>query len=738
MTMIKSFRFARNLCVCSIFFLTGCLFDSGDSDSTSRLSASITNSELISGNSTLVIISADETTDSNRMIMMEDLYSLLSFDTDTCTIPKGSKYCSITVLANTVNRTQAGVLKFSSSNQSIDNVSFTVTPSDTRAPLVMLYWLNNGGTNNNNSTEAEATASTDPYCGGTVDTGYFIPQPAYNMPGIQLRTETDNSDTSVEYGYAACNAGDEATANNGYNNNAHFENLIDGVDAVAYAFLLPYTDGSAQFNYGFSDLQYDDFADGGLCDEDTEGYEVCFNGASVWNIGDANCDEDVCYGAFDAFLDVQNSAGDLEHWISIGGWTYRDYMDYLVAGENGTSVSAYDNNTFAQNFIKVLKNLKTRGIDGIDFDIEFSSATYNWNESLLFQALAQSTDNQNYSNSNGISLIDTIISETGLKVSITIQASPDMIKGLLGNDNTGGSSSFNYLYSWFSQGLSHLTFMTYDNHGVFDYNSSGDSYTGFLSTLFPQPEDSLTNPYSVYTDPIDGNSYDLSVNAVTQYLNGHDGDAPDWNRLKSQWLALVNIGIPAYGRAMSQIGDVTASTRVTNDGLFNLLNDATALPGDQDQQTCEADLSGSDVCNSMYSYNYFMSNMDSTWAETDWTYYDDIADETFSIASTAYYAGSFIPSTSTNTFGTNATGDAIGALDVSSYWSDTSLSFEYNFIAYISANTAKSYGAYASNRGLGGAIVWLVSAEVEYTDENSDANVDSLIYNFQVGFTEGL
>ncbi|WP_299002194.1 hypothetical protein [uncultured Shewanella sp.] len=739
MARIKLFGFARHLCVCFIFVLTGCLFDSGDDDAPSSLSASITNAELVSGNSTLVVISASETTDSNRTITLDDLYSLLTFETSSCTIPKGSKYCSLEVIAQSVSRAQAGVLSFTASNHvALDNVAFTVMPSNTRESFMMLYWLNNGGDNNNNSTEAEATASTDRYCGGDDETGYFIPQPSYNMPGIQLRTETDADGNSIEYGYAACNAGEETIANNGYNNNAHFDNLIDSVDAVGYAFLLPYIDGSAQFDDGGTDLQYDDFEVGGLCNQDTEGYEVCFNGASVWNKGDANCDEEVCYGSFDAFLNVQNSTGDLEHWISVGGWTYRDYMDYLVAGKNGTSVSPYDDNSFAQNFIKVLKNLKARGIEGIDFDIEFSSATYDWSESLLFQALAQSTDNQGYSNSNGIGLIDTIISKTGLKVSVTIQASPDMIKGLLGNDDTGGSSSFNYLYSWFSQGLSHLTFLTYDNHGVFDYNGSGDAYTGFLSNLFPQPDTGLTNPYSVYTDPIDGNSYDLSVNAVTQYLNGHDGDAPNWNRLKTQWLALVNIGIPAYGRAMSQIGDVTASTRVTNGGLFNLINNATALPGDQDQQTCEADLSGSDVCNSMYSYNYFMSNLASTWAEMDWNYYDDIADETFYIASTAYYEESFIPSTSINTFSTNATGDDIGALDVSSYWSDTSLSFEYNFIAYISANTAKSYGAYASNRGLGGAIVWLMSAEVEYTDENGATNEDSLIYNFQVGFTEGL
>ncbi|MCL1127884.1 hypothetical protein [Shewanella surugensis] len=53
-----------------------------------------------------------------------------------------------------------------------------------------------------------------------------------------------------------------------------------------------------------------------------------------------------------------------------------------------------------------------------------------------------------------------------------------------------------------------------------------------------------------------------------------------------------------------------------------------------------------------------------------------------------------------------------------------------SFVAYTSANVAKSYGIYAKNKGLGGVIMWIINGDVSYKDDQSN----SLIYNFEEGY----
>ena len=328
-----------------------------------------------------------------------------------------------------------------------------------------------------------------------------------------------------------------------------------------------------------------------------------------------------------------------------------------------------------------------------------------------------------------------------------------MIMYLMGNDRLGQASSFNFIDSWFDQGLSHLNFMTYGYHSSADY-SQGESFTGFNTTLFPQPDNSKKiNPFNKYTDPIDNISYDLSVNAVTQYINGHDGAAPYWNKLDNIQLSLVQIGLPAYARAYTGIGkadDASDLTRqVSNNGLFNSIQYANVLPGDQDNLKCTININNlEDNCDGLYSYNYihlnmtsqeYASNLTSLWEVTDWIYLDPISQITFNIATSAYQSSAFTPNTALSVFGTNADGKEITALDVSSFWNKDHTQynhFQHNFISYASADVAKSYGAYSAQRGLGGALIWLMSGELNITDPNQKE--EALIYNFIDGFQNGL
>ncbi|WP_299495729.1 hypothetical protein [uncultured Shewanella sp.] len=722
------------------------------------ISASLSPSDLASDQTAELTITTSDFQSYPLTVTVFDSYGLITFtNSNTCIIEALARQCTIAVNTSTVTKTQMGHLSFTLSGDNEDNypngindVSYAIYPITNKQPYTLAFWPNYSGYNNRNTTVEEASseaAKEDGNCGSKFTTnifditGNFIPQASYNMPGIKIKA----SNLGEDIGYPACDKAIETTNNthNGYTNNHHFTALSELVDAISYAFLKPTSNGYAVFDDPWTDLSNDDFMTDKMCHSDMSGHSICNDVVINGN----NCEDAVCYGSFSAFINLQNNAGTLEKWVTIGGEDYKDIMYYLVSEDN-TNIS--DQNI--SNFINGLTNLALHGLDGVNLNIEFYSND-TWTDNLLFQALARNKDNNNISNQNGRNLITEIINKTGLKVSISLPAFPDMILYLMGNDPSGQASGFNFIDSWLDQGLSHLNFMTYGYHSIADA-SKGDNYTGFNTALFPQPTNSEEkNPFNEYTDPIDNINYDLSVNAVTQYINGHDGAAPHWNKLDNIQLSLIQIGLPTYARAYTGIGKADNASDVTrnvsNNGLFNSIQYANTLPGDQDNLRCTINKNNlEENCDGLYSYNYIHLNMTSheytstltpLWNVTEWIYDDPISKLTFNIATSAYQSSAFMPNTALPVFGTNADDEAITALNVSSFWNEDHSqynNFQYNFISYASADVAKSYGAYSAQRGLGGAVIWLMSGELNITDNNQKK--DALIYNFIDGYNNGL
>ena len=529
-------------------------------------------------------------------------------------------------------------------------VSFAHAESAAAKPFVMAYYPNYAGYFNNNTVSS-----------GTTTAGHPIPEPSYAIPGITT-------------GYPAFK-NNQVVIKHQSTDNTHLKDALAGVSALVYGFFQPQSDGTFRFSDSWADFKNSDLNADSLCGSTmAKGLKVCYrNGMQPSNGGatsDTQCWGNVCYGGFDAFIKLNNKQGDLQHYISIGGWTYRNIMDDLVA-QNG---KISDSNI--QNFIKTLGYLKSRGVQGVDLDIEFDNSKTGYENSLIFKALA---DNK---------LVEQIKAK-GLDLSITIQANPTMLNGLVNNG---------WMKSWFNQGLDHLSLMTYDFHGAFD--ASGDvKDTGFHSSLF-----ALSNsPYG---------KNEFSVNKAIEALNG----------LSTTDMTKVNIGIPAYARsALTNISD-------NNHGLFQKIGEkSTIVPGDLDATYCDTSLTPSDPskqCSGTFSYIYILKNMLSPtgpFTATDWQYTDPTSGKTYYIGSTLY-AKSWKATTSKVIYA----GDNPTAVEPSTNNQKT-----YNdvFIAYVSAKDAKSYGEYAKEKGLGGMILWTVN-----TDDNYQNTRDSLIYNFEQGY----
>ncbi|MFZ9035381.1 MAG: glycosyl hydrolase family 18 protein [Francisellaceae bacterium] len=286
------------------------------------------------------------------------------------------------------------------------------------------------------------------------EAGRYIPIQSYVIPGVTMGYPAyDQKDKNQQYDPDKPTIAHQPTQNN------NFTETIKHLSALAYGFFQPQEDGTFKFNDSWADFKNSDL-DGSdsLCGSDTaDELKICYrDGKPPFTGGgssDQQCWGNVCYGNFDAFLAANNDDNNLKHYISVGGWTYRDIMDQLVA-KNGKI-----NDDNIANLIKTVSYFASQKVQGIDLDIEFSDSSTDWQNSLLFKALA---DNDLISK----------LKATGLNVAITIQANPTMLKGIVANG---------WINSWFKQGLNHLNIMTYDFHGNFD--GQGNK-TGFNSSLF--------------------------------------------------------------------------------------------------------------------------------------------------------------------------------------------------------------------------------------------------------------
>ncbi|MFZ9035508.1 MAG: glycosyl hydrolase family 18 protein [Francisellaceae bacterium] len=517
-----------------------------------------------------------------------------------------------------------------------------------KKPFVLAYLPNYVGYFNNNTVSNSLSMA-----------GHPIPQPSYIIPGIiKGYPAFDNNEVIIEQQSIY---------------NKHLMDTIEGIDALSYGFFQPQDDGTFRFSDSWSDFKNSDLSGNGLCNTaEAQRLKICYrDGAPPFTGGattDAQCWGNVCYGGFEAFLALNNSGENLEHYISVGGWTYRSLMDQLVA-KNGEI-----NTNNLQNFKDVIQYLHSRGVSGVDLDIEFDDSAHGYQQSLLLKALAENN-------------LVFDVKNMGVDIAITIQANPMMLEGLMDNG---------WLQSWFEQGLDHFNLMTYDFHGAFD---GIGRHTGFHSSLFALPD----SPY--------GES-EFSVNKAVNALSG----------LSLAQKSKVNIGLPAYSRAgLTEISE-------DNSGLFQPIGTTSGIvPGDLDATYCDNTFmpeNAENQCSGTFSYGYILSNMltpNGSFTSKTWEYTDPDSGKTYSIGSTLF-GKSWQAATSTVIYD----GDTPTAMPPAS---NNQGVYENVFMAYLTAKDAFSYGEYAKAKGLEGMILWTVNTDVSYSDKTN-----SLIYNFRQGY----
>lgn len=443
----------------------------------------------------------------------------------------------------------------------------------------------------------------------------------------------------------------QTSSNPNYLNNQDLQQKLEGLDALTYGFFTLDGSGSIQFSDSWSDLLALSWDTAGLKAQELYNKPL---GQSIIKVPSGKTLASVVsHGQFDAFINLRKTSGKpLLKFISLGGWNGAKWPEVLsTTGQINTFVQSVQQLRSVYNF------------DGVDFDIENAPGD--------FSDLNQFTS---YFNTTFMSVISQLHQvQPDLLIAITIQADP-MIINQIGQSLQTNKNKFNQ-----------LNLMTYDFNGAFNY-SSGSGVTGFNSSLYSQTGDNTPGKFSI----------NFAIESIKQYLP----------------LSMVNIGMPAYGRAA--ITGVPAG----NNGLFQNFGDATnskVLPGDLDTTSCTTTLGSSTICSGTFQYRYIMQHMvGKGFILTDWV------QNGFYNATTAY-ANSWTVEKSSNL------NDVISA--------DVALNYPQGpqtnvFIAFIDGKVAKSYGSYAKQKGLKGTILWDVMGDMPYTD-----TTNSLIYNFRNGYS---
>lgn len=384
-----------------------------------------------------------------------------------------------------------------------------------------------------------------------------IPEPAYPVPG-----SVDQNGKRVS--------------------NEDFSNKLNGMNMLTYSFVevqakkFTYTDsktgktftidnktpdkiGTLYFNDPWADLSKSgqDSAQDQLCEQDKN---ICFFALSNRN-QPIKPDDGSQMGNFNAFAKLSNSSGNLgtlHKMFSVGGYGHDDSFEDTFSSPNGIT-----------NFVQSAKAIiDAYNMSGIDLDYENPSMTgqnaTHFNE--LVKQLRQA-------------LPDKIIS-------VTILADPDYLKGTRDGQYGFTGDTLKQI----SDNADHLNLMTYDFHGAFDYNAQGTGTTGFLTNLYI-PEDAPTDYKFSVSDSVDA--------AIAQSVS----------------VEKISIGIPAYGRALTNIpGD--------NNGLFQKITRNSTIPrGDLDSATCSTSVAsiGANSCSGSFQYKYIQEQMlGKGFIEHDW------------------------------------------------------------------------------------------------------------------------
>ncbi len=414
-------------------------------------------------------------------------------------------------------------------------------------PLIMGYWSNWGVYSNDSNSRA-------------------IPHPAYRVPG-----SLDNNGNKAE--------------------NSDFTQKLDGMNAIAYAFLEAQTEnftyydndtgqmvqiknktpdkiGTLYFNDPWADLSKpkDNDTQDALCAKDAA---ICNFALTNRNTAIPN-EQGMLMGNFNAFAVQNNSHGKLAKYISIGGYghdaTFEDTFKAANGIENFTTSAAAIINTY--------------GIEGIDLDYENPDMTHEQAQKYaeLIQALRKKLPNT--------------------KISVALLGNPKLLE-------TIGKDTLKII----TDNIDHLNFMTYDFHGAFDYSADGKGITGFITNIYKP--DNAPKGYKFSIDTLISKARELGVP-----------------------LNKVSVGIPAYGRALTGI-DMGSEELL---GLFQPIpKSANGIPrGDLDAKDCNTSIPlGDNACSGSFQYKYIVENMlgkDAAFTSKTWPSQDAMANGTNAFA----------------------------------------------------------------------------------------------------------
>lgn len=281
------------------------------------------------------------------------------------------------------------------------------------------------------------------------------------------------------------------------------------------------------------------------------------------------------YGNFEAFSALNNmgkTSQPIQKLLSIGGYGHNATFEAIFEpGDYG--VTTITEAEAIQNFVNSVVNILVYyKLDGVDLDYENVQMTP-----------AESKDYLTL-----ITDLNKTLAPLGKTISLPIISNPAYIAGTEAGGTIGFAPGVLAQIAKLSQ-VTYIDPMTYDFSGVFNYaGPSNPGTTGFLSNVY-QPNDPFAPSPSDYTFS--------EENAVTALENA---GVP---------VAKIGVGIPAYGRALSNL----PASQTDASYLFSPLSSTVVIPaGDQDNAGCTTDINtwqSALSCQGMFSYNYIVNNI---------------------------------------------------------------------------------------------------------------------------------
>jgi GH18 family chitinase len=358
-------------------------------------------------------------------------------------------------------------------------------------------------------------------------------------------------------------------------------------DTVNNYINTPHSYGAVYLYDPWSDLSHDDSFCGkqGTPDDgiprDANGYNLICGYAFDSDSTHHHYDDSISYnsfGNFEAFskLSSNDPHKPLSKALSIGGFGHNETFEAIFRPQDFgvttiTSTQAIDN--FVNSLLILMKHYN---LDSVDIDYENVQMTHQESEDYLVLLTA----------------LNEAFAPLGKTITLPIITNPDYISGTESGNTVGFAPGVLKKIADLSQ-VTAIQLMTYDFSGTFSIVS--DKRTGFLTNTY------LPNNYPDKTP----GAYNFSVETATQAAIAA-GIPPE----------KISLGIPSYGRALSNIPNQTSTDETY---LFSSIDSSDVIipRGDQDSganfQTgtpaCDQDITHwdhSDACQGMFSYQYLV------------------------------------------------------------------------------------------------------------------------------------